>query len=97
MEQTGQLNIDDMLHMFCLHYVFLPRINHALSVFKDAWNCHPLSTEGNLSPLQLWMPGLAGQQPALKPEVNGYRGSYREHEGCSCTERDDLTYYTPPY
>ena len=71
MEQTGQLNIDDVVHMFCLHYVFLPRINHALAVFKDAWNCHPLATEGNLSPLQLWMSGLARQQPALEPEVTG--------------------------
>ena len=69
MEQTGQLDVDDAVHMFCLHYVFLPRINHALAVFKDAWNCHPLSTERNLSPLQLWMSGLAGQQPDLEAEV----------------------------
>ena len=69
MEQTRQLDVDDAVHMFCLHYVFLPRINHALAVFKDAWNCHPLSTERNLSPLQLWMSGLAGQQPDLEAEV----------------------------
>ena len=30
MEQTGQLNIDDLVHMFCLHH------NQALAVFKDA-------------------------------------------------------------
>ena len=69
MEQAGILDIDNLLHMFYLHYVFLPRINHALAVFKDAWNYHPLSTEGNLSPLQLWMSGLAEQQPDLDAEV----------------------------
>lgn len=69
MEQAGVLDIDDAVDMFCLHYVFLPRVNRALAAFKDAWNCHPLSTEGNLSPLQLWMSGLAGQQPDLEAEV----------------------------
>ena len=63
MEQTGQLDIDNIIHMFCLHYIFIPRINRALSVFKEAWNCHPLSTARNLSPLQLWISGLA-MQPA---------------------------------
>ena len=69
MEQTGLLNVDNVVHMFCLHYVYLPRINHALAVFKDAWNCHPLSTERNLSPSQLWMSGLAEEQPVLEAEV----------------------------
>ena len=69
MEGSGQLDIDNMIHMFCLHYVFLPRLNHALSVFKDAWNYHPLSTEHNLSPLQLWISGLTECQTELEPEV----------------------------
>ena len=69
MEQAGLLDIDNLVDMFCLHHVFLPRINHALAVFKDAWNCHPLSTESNLSPLQLWMSGLAGRQPDFDAEV----------------------------
>ena len=70
LEETGLLNVDDAIHLFCLHYVFLPRINHSLSVFKDAWNCHPISTERNLSPLQLWMSGLAEQQAVLQAEVS---------------------------
>ena len=47
MESNNLLDIDSELHMFCLHYVFKSR-NH-----------HPLSTEKNLSPIQLWVHGLA--------------------------------------
>jgi len=42
------------------HYihVYLPRINQHLSMWKDAWNMHPLRTENNHTPLQLWTRGL---------------------------------------
>ena len=40
---------------FTLHYVFLSTINAALTTFKNAWNSHPLSTEQNRTPLQLFM------------------------------------------
>ena len=57
MEENGILNIDDEVQLFCLHYVFLPRINDSLQQFVTTWNHHPLRTESNLSPLQLWMTG----------------------------------------
>ena len=44
---------------FCLHDVFLQRISNALHMFNDAWNNHSLLSEGNLSPMQLWVIGLA--------------------------------------
>ena len=53
------LDINDEVHLFCLHYVFLPQINLALKLFKNAWNNHPLSTERNLSPIQLWISELS--------------------------------------
>lgn len=59
MEETGLLNIENEIHMFSLLYVYLPRINNALHQFSAAWNCHPLSTERNLSPIQLWISGLS--------------------------------------
>ena len=70
LRKQGFSTLMTLFTCFCLHYVFLPRINHSLSVFKDAWNCHPLSTERNLSPLQLWMAGLAEQQAVLQAEVS---------------------------
>ena len=58
MEQNDILDIDNEIHMFSLHFVFRDRINSALQKFKTAWNNHPLSSERNLSPLQLWIQGL---------------------------------------
>lgn len=50
-------NILDPLNdmdIFCLHYIFLPRINASLNSFQLAWNNHPLSTENSRSPIQIY-------------------------------------------
>lgn len=57
MEEAGMLDPDDPIHLFCLQYIFLPRLNQSLHSFKDAWNNHPLATERNLTPMQLWLTG----------------------------------------
>lgn len=59
MEDEMLLNVDDDLNMFCLHYVFIPRINMSLNQFKESWNNHPLSSAHNMSPIQLWISGLS--------------------------------------
>lgn len=59
LEDEEFLDIDSEIHLFCLHYVFLVRINIALRQFTDAWNHHSLSSERNLSPNQLWISGLS--------------------------------------
>ena len=51
------LDIDNKLHLFALHYIFLPRINNSRQQFISMWNNHPLGTERNLSPTQLWITG----------------------------------------
>ncbi|XP_028412583.1 uncharacterized protein LOC114535478 [Dendronephthya gigantea] len=58
LESSGLLNPDSELDLFCLHYVYLPRISHSLRNFVNGWNAHPMSTENNLSPNQLWIRGL---------------------------------------
>ena len=60
MEAQGILQPDNQTDLFCLHYVFIPRINAGLEVFRQAWNHHPLSTEGNHSPIQLYTQGSLG-------------------------------------
>lgn len=62
MEECGILYVNSDIHLFCLHYVFIPRINEALSAFTEGWNHHPLSSQKNQSPIQLWMSGLAQLQ-----------------------------------
>ncbi len=55
MEQYSILNVNSEIDLFCLHYVYIPRINDSLHWFASTWNNHPLRTESNLSPYQLWM------------------------------------------
>ena len=57
MENIGILDVDNDLHLFALHYVFIARINSSLIQFKNAWNNHPLSSVSHLSPYQLWISG----------------------------------------
>ena len=58
MESEGILDIGNDVHLFALRYVFKERINSSLKAFAEGWNHHPLSTEGNMSPAQLWVWGL---------------------------------------
>ena len=58
MEEQGFLNRDDEAHIWCLHYIFLPIINQHIKNWRDAWIHHPVRTEGNKSPFQLWVTGL---------------------------------------
>ena len=58
MEAQEILDPLDDINMFCLHHVFLPRINRSLQEFVTQMNNHPVSTERNLSPLQLWEQGM---------------------------------------
>ena len=68
MEEESVLDPDDMVNLFCLHYVYNKRINRSLRDFTNAWNRHPMGTEHGLSPEQLWVVGLSqcgGQTTAL--------------------------------
>ena len=52
LENHGVLDVTNEVH------VSMPRINKALQEFKDQWNTHPITTEENYSPRQLWMQGM---------------------------------------
>ena len=57
-ESLNMLDPNNALHLFCLHMVYIPRINKHLRLWQEAWMKHPLRTEHNLSPEQLWTTGL---------------------------------------
>ena len=57
MEDEGVLNSLNEVDLYCLHFVFLPRIQHTLNSFIESWNNHLLSTENNLTPNQLFIRG----------------------------------------
>ena len=78
LEDVNLLDIDNDLHLFCLHYVFLPRLNQSLSQFIHMWNNHPLGTERNMSPIQLWMTGEHPSDIELTEQVsNCYHQLFR--------------------
>lgn len=54
MEEQGILDENNELDIFCLLYVFLPRVRKSLNEFICQWNYHGLSTAASLSPMQLW-------------------------------------------
>ena len=45
-------------HLLALHLVYKHRINNAITSFIEQWNHHPLRTEINKSPYQLWTKGF---------------------------------------
>ena len=71
LERQNILHPDNEGHLWCLHYVFLPIINKHLSNWKNAWVYHPMRTERNKSPMQLWIRGLqeAWGSQSLEDEV----------------------------
>lgn len=61
----------DEYDLFCLSYVYLPRIRKCLTLFVEQWNLHNLSTERNMSPRNLWSLGmLADNTPHDDPTYN---------------------------
>ncbi|XP_019614584.1 PREDICTED: uncharacterized protein LOC109462473 [Branchiostoma belcheri] len=57
MELEEMLDVSNPLHLFCLHFVFCPRINKTVEAFVDGFNAHKVRTAHNLSPLQMWVEG----------------------------------------
>lgn len=55
LENQGILDPSNSTDLYCLHFIFLPRLNRSISEFIAAHNNHALSTEENLSALQLFL------------------------------------------
>lgn len=62
------MDISNSLHLFCCHYVFLPRLQANLDVFRHGWDNHPLTSEQNRTPNQLWEVGQMVHE-VVDPEV----------------------------
>ncbi|KAJ9128251.1 hypothetical protein QFC24_000544 [Naganishia onofrii] len=46
LETQGALEPEDPVDLYCLHYVFLPRVRRSTNEWVHAWNYHPMSTKG---------------------------------------------------
>ena len=58
LESEGYLDPLNEVDLFCLHHIFLPRINRSILEFRESWNQHKLSTEVNRTPYQLFLEGM---------------------------------------
>ena len=58
LEDAGLLDPDDILDLWALHFVYLPKIQSHLNSFSDAWCDHPIWTANNRTPNQLWIMGM---------------------------------------
>lgn len=64
LERHNCLDVTNLTHLWCLHYIYKPRIKLALDVFRNGWNNHNLTTERGRTPRQLFVRGVlenAGQ------------------------------------
>ena len=64
-EAEHELDPDNELHLFALHYVYKPRLNKMLREFSESWNNHGVRTERNRTPLQIWTEGFYKQGSEL--------------------------------
>ncbi|XP_051997736.1 uncharacterized protein LOC127654572 [Xyrauchen texanus] len=67
LEEECLLDPSNSLQLFCAQYIFVPRLQMDLDTFTAGWDNHPLRTEQNLTPNQLWTIGLL-QYPVAAPE-----------------------------
>lgn len=44
MEDHNLLDIPNPVHIYALHYVYLPKINEKLNIWQEAWSRHKLRT-----------------------------------------------------
>ena len=84
LEQRMILDATDEVHLFCLHLVYIPLINKTINEFIGEWNNHPVTTQCNFSPNQLWIQGMlnfrnSGYQPVA--DVTAADAGNNDHYG----------------
>ncbi|XP_028400508.1 uncharacterized protein LOC114523698 isoform X2 [Dendronephthya gigantea] len=82
LEEAGYLELNNAIHMFCLHFVFQPRINRQLQHFCNGWDNHPLRTEQNKTPNRLWINGLFDMSSNITGELSDYQSQVLTTSKC---------------
>ena len=73
MEHLGILDPLNELHLFALHYIYIPVINQALDLYCSAWNMHSLSSCKSKTPLQLYTEGMIMLQHHNIPSLDYFQ------------------------
>ena len=92
LEDKHGMDINNNMYLFCLHYVFLPRINQTLSQWKTSWNNHCIRTANNQTPLQMFIKGMieSGFRGFEDENVNPYEYGI-DWQGPTPNEDDNST------
>ena len=74
-------------HLACLHYVYLPRINNKLKLWREAWANHRMRTT-KTTPWKLWLSGQINNPIGIDPSVEdlsnyGVEGDVADNERSS--------------
>lgn len=67
LEMDQLLDVSSQEDLFAVHQTFLPQLNADLQAFVEGWNNHPLRTERNKTPEQMWCLGIMSN-PISQPE-----------------------------
>ena len=78
LEEAGYLDLGNDIHMFCLQFVFLPWINRHLEQFVSGWDNHPIRSERNKTPNQLWLSGLYDSSQSTE-SLWQWKFNYKHH------------------
>jgi len=69
LERIGLLDPCNEIHLFPLHYVYLPRISQSLDHFRYGYIHHPLSSCGTHTPAKLYFAGLDNASTSIQQRV----------------------------
>ena len=58
LENSHIIDLTNETHFFAVHYVYVPKINNHLNVWKAGYVRHHIRTAGNRTPMQLYVLGL---------------------------------------
>lgn len=86
LERNGFLCSTNEVHLYCLQLVYLNLINQALDEFTAEWNSHPVTTERNLSPRQLWVSGMVTLQHSNYTAVQDLVDASTDHSNYGIDE-----------
>ena len=98
LEELDLLDVNDELLMFCLHYIFLPRINRDL----EHKSVEPLTTEHKYTPHQLFISGLLNRQNSGTTETEDIfaldhdSGSTEENEESAAIQENENNHVAVP-
>ncbi len=78
LEGYGLLDSLSEMHLYALHFVYLPRISASLQEFRGQWNHHGLRTMNHQSPMALWHTGMLNLVQDFEGDTTFYGTDFYE-------------------